>query len=97
MELILISIFLCTFAISNHVQRMEAAIANIKRQMKELGLTQKELAQRSGLTVETVSRVLNERTPLTPNTLQKLSDGLSVSVSDLVEERSWSFNYAVQG
>lgn len=76
---------------------MEAAIANIKRQMKELGLTQKELAQRSGLTVETVSRVLNERTPLTPNTLQKLSDGLSVSVSDLVEERSWSFNYAVQG
>ena len=72
-------------------------IDNIKRQIREQRLTQKELAARSGLTVETVSRVLNGRNPLTPNTLQKLSDGLGVPIGDIDEERSWSFNYAVQG
>ena len=65
--------------------------------MREQRLTQKELAAKSGLTVETVSRVLNGRNPLTPNTLQKLSVGLGVPIADLDEERSWSFNYAVQG
>ena len=76
---------------------MSATIDNLKRQMREQRLTQKELAARSGLTVETVSRVLNGRNPLTPNTLQKLSEGLDVPIADLDEERSWSFNYAVQG
>ncbi|MBQ9676509.1 MAG: helix-turn-helix domain-containing protein [Prevotella sp.] len=76
---------------------MEAALENIKRQMQELGLTQKELAARSGITVETLSRVLNGKQKLTPNTLQKLSEGLNVPVADLDEDRSWSFNYAVQG
>ena len=74
-----------------------ALIENIKRQMAELGLTQKELAYRSGITVETLSRVLNGKQKLTPNTLHKLSEGLGVPIADLDEERSWSFNYAVQG
>ena len=65
--------------------------------MAELGLTQKELAARSGITVETLSRVLNGKQKLTPNTLQKLSEGLGVPIADIDEERSWSFNYAVQG
>ena len=65
--------------------------------MAELGLTQKELAARSGITVETLSRVLNGKQKLTPNTLQKLSQGLGVPIADIDEERSWSFNYAVQG
>lgn len=76
---------------------MDAALENIKRQMAELGLTQKELAYRSGITVETLSRVLNGKQKLTPNTLHKLSEGLGVPIADLDEERSWSFNYAVQG
>lgn len=76
---------------------MSTIIDNIKRQIREQRLTQKELAARSGLTVETVSRVLNCRNPLTPNTLQKLSEGLGVPIGDIDEERSWSFNYAVQG
>lgn len=65
--------------------------------MAELGLTQKELAARSGITVETLSRVLNGKQKLTPNTLHKLSEGLGVPIADIDEERSWSFNYAVQG
>ncbi len=65
--------------------------------MAELGLTQKELALRSGITVETLSRVLNGKQKLTPNTLHKLSEGLGVPIADIDEERSWSFNYAVQG
>ena len=76
---------------------MEVSVENIKRQMAELGLTQKELAARSGITVETLSRVLNGKQKLTPNTLQKLSQGLGVPIADIDEERSWSFNYAVQG
>ena len=76
---------------------MEVSVDNIKRQMVELGLTQKELAARSGITVETLSRVLNGKQKLTPNTLQKLSEGLGVPIADIDEERSWSFNYAVQG
>ena len=76
---------------------MSATIDNVRRQMKEQRLTQKELAARSDLTVELVSRGLNGRNPLTPNTLQKLSEGLGVPIGDIDEERSWSFNYGVQG
>lgn len=76
---------------------MDVSLENIKRQMAELGLTQKELAARSGITVETLSRVLNGKQKLTPNTLHKLSEGLGVPIADIDEERSWSFNYAVQG
>ena len=76
---------------------MEMVVENIKRQMKEMGLSQKELAERSGLTVETVNRILNGKTPLTPNTLQKLSDGLGVPLADLDSERIGTFNHTVQG
>ncbi len=76
---------------------MNAIIDNIVRAMKEAGLSQKELALKSGLTIETVNRVLRGKTPLTPNTLQKLSDGLGLSVADIEETRVTSLNYAVQG
>lgn len=76
---------------------MEVSVGNIKRQMAELGLTQKELALRSGITVETLSRILNGKQKLTPNTLHKIAEGLNTPIADIDEERSWSFNYAVQG
>jgi phosphoglycolate phosphatase len=76
---------------------MEVSVENIKRQMAELGLTQKELAAKSGITVETLSRVLNGKQKLTPNTLHKIAEGLNIPIADIDEERSWSFNYAVQG
>lgn len=76
---------------------MEAVIENIKKYLKELGLTQRELAHRSGLTVETINRVLNEKQKLLPNTLEKIANGLGVSVSDLKEEKNNSFSNEVQG
>lgn len=76
---------------------MDAIIDNIKEAMKDAGLTQKELAAKSGLTIETVNRVLRGKTPLKPNTLQKLSDGLGLSAADIEETRVASLNYAVQG
>lgn len=76
---------------------METVVENIIGQMKEMGLSQKELAARSALTVETVNRVLNGKTPLTPNTLQKLSDGLGVPLADLDSERIGTLNHTVQG
>lgn len=76
---------------------MDVSVENIKRQMAEQGLTQKELAFKSGITVETLSRVLNGKQRLTPNTLHKIAEGLNIPIADIDEERSWSFNYAVQG
>ena len=77
---------------------MDAIIDNIKEAMKDAGLkTQAELASKSGLATETVNRILRKKTPLTPNTLQKLSDGLGLSVADLDATRVTTLNYAVQG
>lgn len=77
---------------------MEAVIENIKRYLNEYGLTQKELAHSSGLTTETINRILNEKQKLLPNTLEKIADGLGVSVSDLKEEEKRnSFSNDVQG
>ena len=63
------------------------AIENIKKYMKERGLTQKELATKSGLRAETINRILNSKKPLALNTLSKIADGLQVSISDLNEEK----------
>lgn len=72
-------------------------IEKIKRYLSESNITQSKLAKLSGLSFGTLNRILNGKQPLMPNTLKKLADGLGVSVSDLEEENSWSFNYAVQG
>lgn len=76
---------------------METTVDNIIGVMKEMGLSQKELAERSGITVETVNRIINGKVPLTLNTLQKISDGLGVPIADLDSERIGSLNHTVQG
>ena len=72
-------------------------VDRIKQYISESGMTQSEFARLSGVSFGTLNRILNGKQPLMPNTLKKLADGLGVSVSDLEEENSWSFNYAVQG
>ncbi len=76
---------------------METVIENLKRQMKEMGVTQTELASRSGVSLETVNRILNGKSKLKPNTLQKLSNGLGVPIADLDNERIGTLNHIVQG
>lgn len=76
---------------------METTVSNIIGVMKEMGLSQKELAERSGITVETVNRIINGKVSLTPNTLQKISDGLGVPIADLDSERIGTLNHSVQG
>jgi len=73
------------------------SIERIKQYISESGISQSKLARLSGLSFGTINRILNEKQLLKPNTLKKLADGLGISVSDLEEERTWSFNYAVQG
>ncbi|MBQ8192038.1 MAG: helix-turn-helix domain-containing protein [Bacteroidaceae bacterium] len=71
-------------------------VERIKVVMEEMGLNQSQLAERSGLSFGTVNRILNGKQDLKPNTLQKIAEGLSVSVADL-DDRDLSFNTIVQG
>lgn len=72
-------------------------VDRIRLLISESGITQSELARKSGISFGTLNRVLNDKQPLMPNTLKKLADGLGVSASDLEQENCWSYNYAVQG
>ena len=72
-------------------------IDKIKQHITELGISQSELAQMSGLSFGTINRILNCKQKLLPNTLAKIANALHISVADLEEERNWSFNYVVQG
>lgn len=69
----------------------------IKEYITELGISQSELAELSGLAFGTINRILNGKQDIKPNTLAKIAEALNLSVADLEDERSWSFNYAVQG
>ena len=74
------------------------AIEIIKKHIEEAGITQSQLAEKSGLAFGTINRILNGKQELHPSTLKKIADALDIFVSDLEEEeRTWSFNYAVQG
>ena len=69
----------------------------IKKHISELGISQSKLAELSGLAFGTINRILNGKQELQPNTLTKIANALDISISDLEEEREWSYNYAVQG
>ena len=73
------------------------AIERIKQHISEVRITQSELAKLSGLSFGTINRILNDKQELRPNTMAKIANALDISVSDLEDERAWSFNYAVQG
>lgn len=72
-------------------------IDKIKQHLNELGISQSELARLSGLSFGTINRILNDKQELKPNTMTKIAEALDLPVSDLEDERVWSYNYAVQG
>ena len=76
---------------------MEDAIQRIKGLLVKKNMTQKQLAEKSGLTKETINRILNGRQELKPNTLAKIADALNVSTYDLhetIEDRGDQFKIA---
>ena len=57
----------------------------IKILRESVGMTQRDVARRSGLTIKTISAIESDpRTNPTINTLQKLADALNVSVDRLI-------------
>ena len=76
---------------------MKDAIERIKGLLIKKNMTQKQLAEQSGLTKETVNRILNGRQELKPNTLVKIAEALNVSTYDLhetIEDRGDQFKIA---
>lgn len=73
-------------------------VERIKELMKELEMSQSQLAEKSHLASGTVNRILNEKQLLQPNTLQKIADALGVSPFELDETNSYStLNTQVNG
>lgn len=60
-------------------------IDRIKGILIKKGMTQVALAERSGLTKETISRILQRKQALKANTLEKIAGGLDVSTYSLQE------------
>lgn len=61
-------------------------IERIKELMAELEINQSQLAERSNIAFGTINRILNEKQPLQPNTLQKIANALNVPTFELSDE-----------
>ena len=74
--------------------RYSYAIAiKVRRRMKELGITQKELALQLGCTQQHISVLLGGKSNMTLETMAKLEQALSF---DLIGKILHEFNYSVQ-
>ena len=65
--------------------------------MDEARMSQRELSQRSGIAHETISKILNGKYPLSYKLLAKISDGLNIPTSELMEEAVTPVTVGVQG
>lgn len=54
--------------------------------IERLGISQTELAKKSGIAFATLNRILNGKQKLMPNTAQKIADALDVSLFDLMDD-----------
>lgn len=59
---------------------------NLKQRIKELGLTQSEIARRLGLHKSTISRMLRGQTNMTVVTALRLARLLEIPVEELIKE-----------
>ena len=57
----------------------------LKRKMKDRFMTQKILADRSGITTVSINGYINGRTMPTARNIQRLADALECSVSELID------------
>ena len=57
--------------------------SNIKRIMKSKGMTQLNLADKTGISKSTISDYLNNKTLINPDNVQKVADALNVKKSEI--------------
>lgn len=81
---------------SYNFNNMETAINNIKTILKEQKLSQADLADRCGMAVGTINRIIRGKQKLTQNTLKVIADALNVSIDELLENVS-TLNNGVNG
>ena len=62
---------------------MEAAVQRILEILEEQGITKTQLAEKSGLALGTISRILNGKQELKTETLSKIADALDVSIYEI--------------
>lgn len=62
---------------------MKNVSSNLRRILKLKGIQQTELAEKTGLSTSTISDYVNGKTLISPGNLQKISDFLNVSKSDI--------------
>ena len=59
---------------------------NVRRLRKKKGLKMTDLAEKTGLHINSISRVEKEGKSFTPDTLQKIADALDVKPYVLIKE-----------
>ncbi|MGL5897279.1 MAG: helix-turn-helix domain-containing protein [Lactococcus lactis] len=69
-----------------NLKRMQAISSNITKYRKELGITQKELAEKVGVTPSTMSDYINLRSAPSFGVIQKLADFFGVQKTDIDSE-----------
>ncbi len=60
-------------------------VTRVQKLMELHKLTKTDLAKKSGMTREQISRILNGHHECTLSTLEKIAKGFGVSMSDLIE------------
>lgn len=69
---------------------------NIRERRKELGLTQKELAKKVGVSFRTIQNYENGITPPSLYIIEKIALALEVSVETLISQYKFDNNFSVQ-
>ena len=67
---------------------MEAAVQRILEILNEQGISKTQLAEKSGLALGTISRILNGKQELKANTLSKIAEALDLSPVDITDSQS---------
>ena len=67
---------------------MNPAISNILEQLNERDITKTQLAQKSGLALGTISRILNGKQELKADTLKRIADALGVSTYEIEDSEA---------
>ena len=66
----------------------ELVSKNVRMTRKRLGISQAALASRSGLSVRYLSKVENDPMEITLHNLERIANGLEITVSELVQDQS---------